>query len=189
MTDYRNQNFSQGSRAGLEKAVNIPIELYESTLGRYFIGTADNLSFGNGTSTWARLYNPRQSGVVLHVNVWTVTDLSPAPFRAEFWFNATAPGSFYESGSVTPSNTFLQPPPEPKVRLQYASQVTSLPYDGVEAFVRNGDAGTTVADTENGKLIFPPGGSFLVYLSLVGDTCVPAIGRIAFGWWEEPVSV
>lgn len=189
MTDYRNQNSSRGYRAGIDKAVNIPIELYESTLGRYFIGTVDNLSFGNGTSTWARLYNPRQSGVILHVNVWTATDLSEAPFQAEFWFNASAPGSFYESGSVTPSNTYIQPPPEPKVRLQYASQVTSQPYNGIEAFVRNGDAGTTVMDTENGKLIFPPGGSFLVYLTLVGNCTPPAIGRIAFGWWEEPIPV
>ena len=34
----------------IAKSVDIPIELYESTLEKYFIGYADNLIFGEGTS-------------------------------------------------------------------------------------------------------------------------------------------
>ena len=61
------------------------------------------------------------------------------------------------------------------------------PIGGIKAFVRRGEPGTTLVDTENGKLIFPPGGSFLVYLSLTENPEIPASGRIAFGWWEEKI--
>ena len=119
------------------------------------------------------------------MNVWTVADISTAPFRAQFWFNATPPGDDYEeSDLVTPSNTAFRPIPVPKVKLQLASNVTEEPTGGVKAFVRRGEPGTTIVDTENGKLIFPPGGSFLIYLSIL-DPTVAAEGRIAFGWWEE----
>lgn len=168
----------------LEKAVSIPIELYQSEKGRYFIGYADDLSFGQNTSAWARLYNPIDSGVNLHVNVWTVTDISEAPFRAQFWFNASVPGAC-STAPATPTNTAIRPAPIPKVQLQMSSDVTDVPVGGFKAFVRRGEPGTTVVDTENGKLIFPPGGSFLVYLSLIERPELPASGRIAFGWWEE----
>lgn len=46
----------------------------------------------------------------------------------------------------------------------------------------------TLVETENGKLIFPPGGSFLVFLSITENTDTVASGRIAFGWWEEKIT-
>ena len=167
------------------KAVNIPIELYESMVGSYFIGYADNLKLPNGRSAWARLFNPRGSGVNLHVNVWTVTDISDSPFRAQFWFNSIPPICAYSDAAVTPSNTAFRPTPIPLVKLQYASNVTAEPMGGIKAFVRRGEPGTTLVENENGKLIFPPGGSFLVYLSIDGDA--KAEGRIAFGWWEQRI--
>ena len=172
----------------LNKDVDVPIELYESLRGRYFIGYADNLQFGNGTSAWARLYNPPHSGVHLFVNVWTVTDISEAPFRAQFWFNAIPPGMSSESSLVTPSNTAIRPNPEPKIKLQLSSNVAGEPSGGVKAFVRRGQPEATLVETENGKLIFPPGGSFLVFLSLAENPTVSASGRVAFGWWEEKIT-
>jgi hypothetical protein len=172
---------------GVTKAVNIPIELYKSVIGEYFIGYADNLALGNGTSAWARLYNPVSSGVNLHVNVWTVTDISSSPFRAQFWFNAVPPGTPAELAVITPSNTAFRPKPKPKVRLQQASDVTGDPSGGVKAYVRRGQPETTLVETENGKLIFPPGGSFLVFVTLEDKTRTAAGGRVAFGWWEEPL--
>ena len=173
--------------ANVFKSVNIPIELYESIKGEYFIGYADDLVFGNGKSAWARLYNPCDSGVNLHVNVWTVTDLSTAPFYAEFWFNACPTGDYTESDFITCSNTAICPTPEHEVLIQMASNVTEEPSEGVKAFIRSGEPGTTVVETENGKLIFPPGGSFLIFVSLAEGYDVPARGRIAFGWWEEKI--
>jgi hypothetical protein len=171
----------------LSKTVNVPIELYESMRGKYFIGYADELSLNMGTSAWARLYNPRLSGINLYVNVWTVTDISDSPFRAQFWFNADPPGNASESSLVTPSNLAFRPTPQPRVRLQKASNVYGEPESGIKAFVRRGDPGTTVVEVENGKLIFPPGSSFLVYVTLTDSIHTSGMARIAFGWWEESI--
>jgi hypothetical protein len=136
-----------GHKRVINKTVNIPIELYESDIGRYFIGYADELSFGLGTSAWARLYNPPCSGVLLHVNVWTVTDISEAPFRAQFWFNASVPGD-YSLAMPTPSNTAFRPVPVPKTELQMASNATETPVGGVKAFVRRGEPISTMVETD-----------------------------------------
>lgn len=172
----------------LLKCVNIPIELYKSLRGEYFVGYADNLRFGEEKSAWAWLYNPPYSGVNLHVNVWTVTDISESPFRAQIWFNTNPPGEPIDSELVTPSNTAIQPLPIPKVKLQSASNVTGDPTGGIKAFVRRGQSETTLVDTENGKFIFPPGGSFLIFLSNPETPETKASGRIAFGWWEEKIT-
>lgn len=171
----------------LEKSVNIPIELYESLEGEYFIGYADELLLGEGKSAWARLYNPVGSGVTLFVNVWTVTALSDGPFRAQFWFNAVPPPGPVEEAPSTTTNLALCPRPKARVRLQLASNVEGTPTGGIKAFVRRGEGGTTAVESEDGKLIFPPGGSFLVFLSLESEPKKEAGGRIAFGWWEEPI--
>ncbi len=184
---HEDRRLSVDNGRHLTKAVNIPIELYKSTIGEYFIGYADNLTLGNGKSAWARLYNPKNSGVNLHVNVWTVTDISSSPFRAQFWFNAIPPGTPTELTVGTPSNTALRPKPKPKIRLQQASDVSGEPTGGVKAFVRRGQPEVTLVETENGKLIFPPGGSFLVFVTLEENTKAAAGGRVAFGWWEEPI--
>ena len=166
------------------KSVNIPMELYQSARGNYFMGSADNLKFSYRNNAWARLYNPPGSGVNLFVNVWTVTSGLDGPYCAQFWFNGTPPGNSSVSRQVTTTNLALCPPAIPKVKLEYASGVCGEPEDGIKAFVRNGDGASTLVDTENGKLIFPPGGSFLILLS-VSDHAQIGLGRIAFGWWEE----
>ena len=150
-------------KQSLEYTVDIPINLAKSLEGKYFVGYADNLNFGLGTSAWARLYNPINSGVNLHVTVWTVSDVSQSPFRAQIWFNANPPGTPQESTLVTPANMALCPLPQPKIKLQYATKVTGEPTGGVKAFVRRGQPETTLVDDEQGKFIFEPGGSFLIF--------------------------
>ncbi len=174
-------------KSTMEYTVDVPINLAKSLEGKYFVGYADNLTFGEGTSTWARLYNPPRSGVNLHVTVWTVSDVSESPFRAQIWFNSTPPGTPQESKLVTPSNTALCPLPQPRIKLQYAVNVTGEPCGGIKAFVRRGLPETTLVDDEQGKFIFPPGGSFLIFLSNPETPTQSASGRIAFGWWEEPI--
>lgn len=170
------------------RAVNIPIELYEAIRGRYFIGYADNLTMKNGSSAWARLYNPRQSGVNLYVSAWNVTTMSDLPFRAQFWFNADPPGNAVESSLVTPSNIAARPQPRPRVRLQMASEAVGDPECGLKIFVRRGESGTTVSGTENGRLICPPGSSFLIFVTLMDHPCASGSARIGFEWWERNVN-
>lgn len=171
----------------MEYTVFVPINLAKSLEGKYFVGYADNLTFGKGTSAWARLYNPPNSGVNLHITVWTVTDISEGPFRAQIWFNAVPPGTPHNSQLATPANLAIYPIPTPKVKLQYASTVTGEPIGGVKAFVRRGQPESTLVEDEQGKFIFAPGGSFLVFLSNPEAPDIMAGGRIAFGWWEEPI--
>lgn len=175
------------NRPSLPYTVSVPINLAKSLEGKYFIGYADNLTFGNGKSAWARLYNPQNSGVNLHVVVWTVADISESPFRAQIWFNGTPPGTPQESTLVTPANMALCPLPRSRVKFQLATNVEGDPMGGVKAFVRRGQPETTLVDDEQGKFIFPPGGSFLIFLSNPETPNVAASGRIAFGWWEEPI--
>lgn len=174
-------------KPSLDYTVSVPINLAKSLEGKYFVGYADNLSFGMGKSAWARLFNPPNSGVNLHVTVWTVTDVAESPFRAEIWFNAEPPGTPQESGLVTPANTAICPPSQPRIKLQYGINVSGNPTGGIKAFVRRGQPQTTLVDDEQGKFIFPPCGSFLVFLSNPETPELAASGRIAFGWWEEPI--
>lgn len=175
------------SKQTMDYNVAVPINLAKSLEGKYFVGYADNLTFGNGTNAWARLYNPPNSGVNLHVAVWTVSDVSESPFRAEFFFNSTPPGTPRDSSFITPANTAFCPLPSPKVELQYSTNVRGKPTGGIKAFIRLGQPEATLVDDEQGKFIFPPGGSFLIVVSNPEAPQVTASGRIAFGWWEEPI--
>ncbi|MPN10602.1 hypothetical protein SDC9_157897 [bioreactor metagenome] len=165
----------------------MPVDLYESVKGDYFIGCADGLALSDDTSCWARLYNPSDSCVNLHVNVWTITEISTAPFRAEFWFNADAPSSYTPSQNVICSNTAFCSVPTPQIELQMASNVTDEPNCGTMAYVRCGEPITTLVGSDDGKLIFKPGGSLLIFLSLINCDSTTASASIAFGWWEEEI--
>lgn len=174
-------------KPSMEYQVAVPINLAKSLEGKYFVGYADELAFGEGTSAWARLFNPPNSGVNLHVTVWTVSDVSESSFRAQIWFNTEPPGTPQESTLVTPSNMAICPLPKPRIKLQYSINVSGVPVGGVKAFVRRGQPETTIVDDEQGKFIFPPGGSFLIFLSNPESPNLASSGRIAFGWWEEPI--
>lgn len=178
--------FNKSKTIKLPEVVNIPIPLYKSLQGKYFVGYADNLTFGKGKSAWAGLFNPSNSGVNLHVNVWTVTSIYGI-FRAQIWFNANLPGTPEKSQLVTTSNTALIPAPKPKIKLLLANNVEGEPSGGIKAFVRRGEAESTIVAEEDGKFIFPPGGSFTVFISNPETPEEAAAGRIAFGWWEEPI--
>jgi len=175
------------NNSSMNSVVNVPISLAKSYEGKYFLGMAEFLSFGEVTNTWARLYNPPNSGVNLNVNVWTVSDVSATQYRIQIWFNSTAPGFIQESTFVTPANTTLNPLPVPKVKLQYAIEVKGLPSGGVKAFGRSGVPEITINSEEEGKFIFPPGGSFLVFISNPETPLITSCARIAFGWWEDPI--
>lgn len=171
----------------ITQVASMPYALYLSLQGKYFIGYADELEFGTGRSAWAGLINPSNSGVNLFVYVWTVTDIGTSPIRAQFWFNSNPPGYPMQSQLVTPSNTALCPLPRPKVKLLQANDVKGEPDGGIKAFVRRALPENTLVEEEGGKLIFPPGGSFVVFLSNPETPNQPAQGRVAFGWYEEEI--
>ncbi|MEL7570631.1 MAG: DUF6143 family protein, partial [Eubacteriaceae bacterium] len=58
----------EGKNMKLLETVSIPVSLYESTQGRYFVGQSENLYTGGGLSAWAGLYNPHNSNINLYAN-------------------------------------------------------------------------------------------------------------------------
>jgi hypothetical protein len=164
---------------------SMPNSLYHSLQGQYFVGYADNMFFEKDKNAWAALVNPENSGVLLFVNVWTVTDISEPPIRMQIWLNSNLPGDYTKSRLVSAANTAINPLPKPKVKLLQASNVIGVPAGGVKAFVRRTLPGETVVAEEEGKFIIPPGGNFAIFLSNPEGVNLPASTRVAFGWWEE----
>lgn len=165
------------------KAVNIPNPLYQSLQGRYFVGQTEHLSFGKGKNAWGGLVNPRKSDVNLFVNAFTITNHSNQPFEAEIWFNSIPPGKPTISKNVTPANTALSPLPKPEVKIAYAEFVEGFPRRGVMAFRRIVPPQSTLASDEDGKFIFPPEGSFIIFLVSPNNEIIQA--EVAYGWFEK----
>ncbi|WP_394237030.1 DUF6143 family protein [Niallia oryzisoli] len=165
------------------KAVNIPNPLYQSVQGRYFVGQTEHICFGKGKNGWGGLVNKYKSDVDLFVNAFTITNHSDQPFEAEIWFNPIPPGKPIISRNVTPANTALSPLPKPKVKIAYSECVEGLPRKGVMAFRRIVPPQSTLTSDEDGKFIFPPGGSFIIYLLSPTNEIIQA--EVAFGWFEK----
>jgi hypothetical protein len=167
----------------VSKTVNIPNPLYQSLEGRYFVGQTEHICFGKGKNAWGGLMNPGKSDVNLFVNAFTITNHSDQPFEAEIWFNPIPPGKPMISSNVTPANTALSPLPKPKVKIAYADEVEGFPRKGVMAFRRIVSPQSTLASDEDGKFIFPPGGSFILFLVAPDHEIIQA--EVAFGWFEK----
>jgi len=165
----------------------MPYALYLSLQGKYFIGSTNILQFGNGSSAWVGLYDPINSGVNLHLYSWLVSNTGPSPIRAQIWFNSNPPGQPTLVLNVTPGNTTLAHTPQAKIQMYQATNVTGEPVGGVKAFVRRAPSGDTIGDEEVGKFIFPPGGSFVIFLSNPEAPGEPASATVSLTWWEEKI--
>jgi len=191
--DKRKRYLTMSKESELKKVVSLPITLFESTKGEYFVGQTELLVFGQGNNAWAGLINPPNSGTNLHVNVITITNLSQVPFTAHIWFNPTLPIipdcsganciNALVSNKVSTTNFTLHPLPKPKVELQFVQNFSGLLSGGVNVFNRIVPPQTTIVEDEDGKFIFPPKKAFAVLLESAGSQLLEA--RVAFGWWEN----
>lgn len=187
MKNCNNYNDSIFLPNPVTQVADMPYALYLSLQGKYFVGYADNMEFSNGRSAWAGLINPIKSGVNLHLYVWTVTNIGQSPFMAEIWFNPITSGFPMKSELVTPANTALCPLPKPRVKLLQANDVSEEPKYGDKILVTRVIPEVTIASEEEGKFIFPPGGSFIISLSNLEASNEIGEGRVAFGWYEEKI--
>ena len=169
------------------EVVSLTQPYIKSFEGKYFIGQGEPLTFGQGVSAWGGLFNPINSGVILHVNVFTITNLSNEPFISQIWFNASPLDEGIEATKISPTNTAILPFPIPKVKLLYRQTTQASFQDGVNVFIREVPALTTIRTEEDGKLIMPPGGSFITLLTPPENNTVKAV--TAFGWWEERIKI
>lgn len=183
MTVKTKKNRLTGNKSRTPQVVSLPNPFAKSVEGKYFLGQTEILTLGDAKYSWGGLINPSNSGVKLFVNVFTVTNLSTEPFAARIYLNSTLPGGGQMATKVSPSNTSIKPIPQPTVNLKYEESTTLFPTGGVNVFNREVPPLSTVVGEEDGKYIFSPGGTFVVFLEKTSSGLATA--RIAFGWWEE----
>lgn len=165
------------------QVISLPNPFAKSVAGKYFLGQTEMLTLGEGKSSWGALINPSDSGVKLFANVFTVTNLSAEPLTARIWLNADLLGGGKTATKVSPSNTSIQPLPQPRANLKYEESTTLFPTGGVNVFNREVSPFSTIVSEEDGKYIFSPGGSFVLFLEKTNSGLATA--KLAFGWWEE----
>jgi hypothetical protein len=164
--------------------VDITNPTFQSERGKYFVGRTDDLTLIPGYNAWAAVMNPSGSDVNLFFNVFTLSNYTQNPYLAQIIFNATPPGSGTVSNHVSPGNTELSPLPIPRSQIQFAQGVTGFPQGGVGVLNRVISAFLTDKAEYDGRFIFPPSGSLVIFLTPLGTASVTA--NVAFGWWEKP---
>lgn len=163
--------------------VSIPVPLFKSMQGKYFVGQTKPLFVGNGEIAWAGLVNPCNSDVNLYANVFTISNFSDDYLTAEIWLNTDFPENAKESNKISPTNTALCPLPQNKVDILFVKSTTIFPQEGVNVYERIVPPNSTLVGEEDGKFIEPPGGNYTLVIkssSLKSDKVI-----VAFGWWEK----
>ncbi|MCM0650724.1 DUF6143 family protein [Clostridium swellfunianum] len=166
-----------------QQVVNIPITLFESLKGKYFVGQSEALWVGNGSNAWAGLFNPCNSGTNLFANVITISNFSDEYLTAEIWLNARLSEKGIVSQKVSPSNTALEPLPDNKVNIRYVQSTEDTPRGGVNIYDRIVPPNGTLVSEEDGKFIVPPCGNYTIYIK--SSSVKPSKVIVALGWWEE----
>lgn len=177
------------SGSPIEMANPLPITeantpLRKSIEKKYFLGQSESLSLSGATNGYAEIYNPPDSGVNLHLAVWTVSNTTTdaaVNFVARAYFGAEIADAKTESALFTCVN-LIAPVPVPKAKIRYVSGTASTPSAGLEGYTRRIPGVSTIVSDESGKFIIPPGKAFAlaVTAATAAATC-----RVAFGWWEE----
>lgn len=167
-----------------DQVVTIPFDLYQSFLGRYYIGRTPTLTLRPGCNCWGGLANPDDSPVNLFVDSISVSCLSPLSCCARIWLNTTLFGRIIVSPFVTLANTAVDPMPFSNALLSYAQNLRMAPFNGDSLAGEVIRPLGTLTDSFGGKLIVPPGGSVIVYLSLPDPQgCLNC--EVSCRWWEK----
>ncbi|RAP73826.1 DUF6143 family protein [Paenibacillus montanisoli] len=157
--------------------------------GHYFIGQTDALIMeGQKQNAWGGLYNPAESGIAVVIDTFTVSNFSSQFFNVEMWVNPKLTGKGTTSSFLHPADLSLNPLPQPRVNLQYASQITENPIGGVNVMNRIVPPNSTfMSDSGKSGITIPPGGSVAIFLRSPGPFKYES--RIVFRWWEDAIEV
>lgn len=181
---YENKNhISSGKIVRPKQVVDIPISLFKSMQGRYFVGQTETLKVGNGMNAWAGLVNPRDSNVNLYANVFTISNFSDEYLTAQVWLNITFPETSKISSEISSTNTALRPLPRNEVDIRYIESTTEVPQDGVNVYDRIVPPKTTLVSEEDGKFIEAPDGDYAIIIKSSSSNFNKVI--VAFGFWEK----
>ena len=169
-----------------KEVVSLPVSLFKSMQGKYFVGQTEPLWVGNDSFAWAALVNPKDSGVYIYANVFTISNLSDDYLTAEIWLNADFPSDAKISAKkVSPTNTALRPFPKNKVDIKYVESTTELPQHGVNVYQRIVPPYTTLVGEEDGKFIESPCGNYTIIIKSLSSKTEKVKAIVALGWWEK----
>lgn len=181
---HKNSNYIVNSKnIKPQKIISIPVSLFESMEGNYFVGQTKTLWVGNDSIAWAGLVNPCNSGVNLYTNVFTISNFSDDYLIAEIWLNTNLPEKGSISHKISPANTALRPLPKNKVDIRFIESTTMVPQSGVNVYERLVPPNTTLVSEEDGKFIASPGGNYVIVIK--SSSSKPHKVIVAFGWWEK----
>lgn len=186
MLPENNSYISINKNNKIQKIVNIPISLFESIEGNYFVGQTYPLLVSNELNGWAGLINPCASKTNLYTNVFTISNYSASDYlTAEIWLNTNNPEKWSISNKVSPTNTALNPHPKNKVAIGFVKSTSELPEKGVNVYKRIVPPNTTLVGEEDGKFIEAPGGNYVLIIKSSSSKPIKVI--VAFGWWEKTI--
>jgi len=177
---YYNKSYISNS---YKEVVSVPVSLFKSIEGRYFVGQTEVLKVGNGMSALAGLVNPHASGVNLYANVFTISNFSGEYLTAGIWLNTNFPEESEVSHKVSPTNTALKSLPQNKVDIRFVESTNKIPKDGVNVYERIVPPHTTLVGEEDSKFIEPQGGNYTLVIKASSSNIIKVI--VAFGWWER----
>lgn len=166
-----------------QKVVSVPISLFQSRKGRYFVGQTELLCVGEGASAWAALVNPDNSGVNLYANVVTISNFSDEYLTSEVWLNTDLSEGSSVSNKISPTNTALKYLPKNRVDIRFIDSSTIVPKEGINVYQRIVAPNTTLVIEEDGKFIEGPGGNYGVIIRSSSTNISKII--VACGWWEK----
>lgn len=159
--------------------VSMEYPLYESVLGRYFIGQTPFL----GPS--AALINPIKSHRYIFLNTMTITNISSLNLSADFYLIAKFNDGL-TSDLVSCTNTAIVPKPHHKGQIKYLTANAAPPSDGVAIFSRIVSPYSTLV-VDGDQIILTPRQSIIIYLeSFLPYT--PGTTKIALGWEKKSVT-
>lgn len=185
MIDENNNYMMYRRNVKYPEIVNIPVSLFQSMQGRYFVGQTETLFVDNKSNAWASLVNSCSSNVNLYANVFTISNFSDNYVTAEIWLNTNNPEKWCVSHKVSPTNTALNPLPKNKVDIRFVKSTAELPQNGVNVYKRIVAPNTTLVGEEDGKFIEPPCGNYTLIIKSSSSQISKVI--VAFGWWEKPI--
>ena len=186
MLPQNSHHISMNKNNKIQKIVNIPISLFESIEGKYFVGQTNQLLVSNELNGWASLINPCNSKTNLYANVFTISNYSASDsLIAEIWLNTNSQEKWSISNKVSPTNTALNPLPKNKVDIGFVKSTSELPESGVNVYKRIVPPNTTLVGEEDGKFIEAPGGNYVIIIKSSSSNPIKVI--VAFGWWEKRV--
>lgn len=178
-----NSNIMDNKNIKLPEIVSVPVPLYKSLQGKYFVGQTEPLLVGNGYNAWAGLLNPPHSNVDLFTNVFTISNYSKENLIAEIWLNTNNPAKWNISDKVSPTNTSLDPLPKNNINIGFVSYTSEVPISGVNVYERIVPPYTTLVGEEDGKFIEAPAGNYVLIIKSVSSELIKVV--VAFGWFEK----